>query len=177
MVAQRRLDRDDWIYAARRALLKGGPDAVRVEPLARTLRVSKGSFYWHFKNRQELLEYLLREWEEEKGSIFALLTRSPQGLDDFFRELARRATLSERGDSPSDAAVFAWAAVSPKVARRANAEEEARIRLLKKVFRNDQLVDFFYMAYLGFLLWRRRVPRAAAKFAVLENVVKALLLD
>src|SRR5262245_30715593 len=98
MVEQRNLDRGDWVRAARLALLEGGPDAVKVERLARKLRVSKGSFYWHFKNRQELLEYLLREWEQEKGSLFALLARSGDGLNDFFRELERRATRSERGE-------------------------------------------------------------------------------
>src|SRR5262245_45905782 len=175
----RNLGRADWIRAARLALLDGGPDAVRVEPLARKLRVSKGSFYWHFKNRQELLEFLLREWEHERGSLFALLTRAGvrRGLDDFFRELQRRVTASERGESPSDAAIFSWAAVSPRVARRANAEEAARIRLLKKAFGNDQLAEFCYLAFLGFLLRRRRVPEAAATWSILASTIKTLLRD
>ena len=50
----------DWLKAARLALLHRGPDAVRVEPLARGLGVTKGSFYWHFKDRNALLEALLR---------------------------------------------------------------------------------------------------------------------
>ena len=44
-------------------LAAGGPDAVRVEPLAQTLRVTKGSFYWHFKDRGGLLEEMLDHWE------------------------------------------------------------------------------------------------------------------
>jgi AcrR family transcriptional regulator len=56
-----RLEKKDWMRAARLTLLEGGPSAVRVETLARKLRVSKGSFYWHFKNREALLESLLRE--------------------------------------------------------------------------------------------------------------------
>ena len=59
------LSRNDWLKAARMALLTGGVEAVRVEKLARNLRVTKGSFYWHFKDREELLDLLLREWEEE----------------------------------------------------------------------------------------------------------------
>ena len=62
---ERDLGRDDWLQAARLALLKGGVEAVRVERLSRDLHVTKGSFYWHFKHREELLELLLREWEEE----------------------------------------------------------------------------------------------------------------
>jgi AcrR family transcriptional regulator len=174
-----RLAKKDWVRAARLALLEGGPSAVRVETLARKLRVSKGSFYWHFRNRETLLEALLCEWEEEKSLLFDLAGKSDahQALADFFEELERRVILSERGEWPSDAAIFGWAAVSPKVARRANREEETRIRLLKKLFRQNELADFVYMAYLGFLLRRRRVPEAAKKYPIFATVSKALLQD
>jgi AcrR family transcriptional regulator len=177
MDKQGRVEKKDWMRAARLALLEGGPSAVRVETLARKLRVSKGSFYWHFKNRGALLGALLREWEEEKSLLFDLLAerQSGQALAHFFTELERRVVLSERGEWPSDAAIFAWAAVSQKVARRANKEEETRIRLLKKLFGQSDLGDFFYMAYLGFLLRRRRVPEAAKKFSILAKISKALL--
>jgi AcrR family transcriptional regulator len=171
-----RLEKKDWMRAARLALLEGGPSAVRVETLARKLHVSKGSFYWHFKNREALLEALLREWEEEKSLLFDLEKRdAQQALADFFGELERRVVLSERGEWPSDAAIFGWAAVSPKVARRANKEEETRIRLLRKLFRQSELGDFFYMAYLGFLLRRRRVPEAAKNFPILARMFMELL--
>ena len=58
------LGRDDWLKAAL-ALCKGGIDGVMVAPLAANLGVTTGSFYWHFKNRQELLEALLNYWEHE----------------------------------------------------------------------------------------------------------------
>lgn len=169
-----RLETKDWMRAARLALLKGGPGAVRVETLARQLRVSKGSFYWHFENRQALLEALLREWEEEKSLLSELLAkRDPNKiLAGFFEELERRVVASERGEWPSDAAIFGWASVSPKVARRANKEEETRIRLLKKLFGDSDLGDFFYMAYLGFLLRRRRVPEAAKNFPILAKMMR-----
>ncbi len=51
--------------AAVRAIGGGGVDAVAVEPLAKKLGVTKGSFYWHFKNRGALLEAVLERWEEE----------------------------------------------------------------------------------------------------------------
>jgi AcrR family transcriptional regulator len=46
-------------------MAEGGIDAVAVEPLARRLGVTKGSFYWHFKDRRALLETTLERWEEE----------------------------------------------------------------------------------------------------------------
>lgn len=174
-----RLGREEWMRAARLALLKGGPYAVRVEELARVLSVSKGSFYWHFKNREELLEALLREWEEEKTLLFDLLRQRDmrRAVASFFRELKRRVVKSERGEWPSDAAIFAWAAVSPRVARRANKEEATRIQLLKQLFREEEIAEYVYMAYLGFLLRRRRVPQAARSFPILANVTTNLLLN
>jgi AcrR family transcriptional regulator len=173
------LNRNDWLKVARMALLKRGVDAVQVTKLARSLRVTRGSFYWHFKNRADLLEALLREWEQEKSLLFDLLGKRNmrQALADFFRELQRRVRISERGEWPSDAAIFAWAAVSPKVARRANKEEKARVRLLKKLFHQDEVAEYVYMAYLGFLLRRRRVPEAAKTFPAWSKITTELLLN
>ena len=62
---QRRLTRDDWITAALGAIADGGLAAVGVEPLAARLGATKGSFYWHFENRDALLEAAIRRWEKE----------------------------------------------------------------------------------------------------------------
>lgn len=59
------LGADDWVQTAYSAIAEGGVDAVAVEPLAKRLGVTKGSFYWHFKNRDALLEATLKRWEEE----------------------------------------------------------------------------------------------------------------
>jgi len=56
------LTRENWISGAWDMLGESGLDGVRVEPLARRLGVTKGSFYWHFKGRSELLEALLDRW-------------------------------------------------------------------------------------------------------------------
>ncbi len=63
---KRRLTREDWIEAATHRLVKRSIDAVRVEPLADDLKVSRGSFYWHFKSRSELLEAILTTWQERQ---------------------------------------------------------------------------------------------------------------
>src|SRR5260370_13753711 len=62
---QGRLTRDDWITAALRAIADGGLAAVGVEPLAARLGATKGSFYWHFENRDALLEAAIGRWEKE----------------------------------------------------------------------------------------------------------------
>jgi len=58
-----RLSRDDWLQAALETMRNAGVDGVKVAPLANRLGVTTGSFYWHFKNRRELLEALLDFWE------------------------------------------------------------------------------------------------------------------
>lgn len=63
-MAKVRTPRGAWVHAALQALAAGGPDAVRVETLAVSLGVSKGGFYWHFADRQALLEEMLDTWEK-----------------------------------------------------------------------------------------------------------------
>jgi AcrR family transcriptional regulator len=64
MAQKARLSRDRWIEAALDALADGGLAAVAVEPLAARLGVTKGSFYWHFHDRDALLAAALDEWEQ-----------------------------------------------------------------------------------------------------------------
>lgn len=54
----------DWIDAATEVLVKKGIDSVRIDVLAKGLKVTRGSFYWHFKDREDLLKQLLLAWKE-----------------------------------------------------------------------------------------------------------------
>ncbi len=58
-----RLGRDEWAEAALGALAEHGPSGVAVEPIARSLGVTKGSFYWHFETREDLLLAAAQRWE------------------------------------------------------------------------------------------------------------------
>src|SRR5260370_13787965 len=63
MAAPTRTPRRRWIDEGLRALAAGGPDAVRIEPLAKALGVTRGGFYWHFEDREALLTEMLDTWE------------------------------------------------------------------------------------------------------------------
>jgi AcrR family transcriptional regulator len=65
MASAARLDRDAWVAAGLAALEREGVDAVAVVPLARALGVTRGSFYWHFGSRDDLLAAVLERWERE----------------------------------------------------------------------------------------------------------------
>src|SRR5205809_1946044 len=71
-----RLAAADWAAAALAAIGEGGLAAVAVEPLAVRLGATKGSFYWHFPNRDALVAAALALWEERhtEGTIAALAT-------------------------------------------------------------------------------------------------------
>jgi len=162
----------DWLRVARLALLHQGRDGVRVEALARSLGVTKGSFYWHFRDRRELMEALLREWEEETTLLTDALQKTDprHALEGVVERLAITTRTSELGESPSDAAIFAWAALDPKVAKRANAAERERMKLFRKLTGRSDLADLFFYAYHGFLLRRRRVPEASGDFATIARL-------
>jgi AcrR family transcriptional regulator len=67
------LGRDQWIDAAVVALGKGGLSAIAVEPLAAALGVTKGSFYWHFENRDGLVKAVVARWAKEGTALVAKL--------------------------------------------------------------------------------------------------------
>ena len=72
------LTAEAWAEAALDAVAAGGLDAVAVEPLARRLKVTKGSFYWHFSNRDELIQAALELWEQhETVDVISGLDREP----------------------------------------------------------------------------------------------------
>ena len=68
-----RLGPDAWVDVAYRAFEDGGVDAVRVDRLTKSLGVTRGSFYWHFKDRAALLHAVLERWDasQTEGTIEA----------------------------------------------------------------------------------------------------------
>lgn len=87
-----RLSADDWARAALDVIAEEGVAAVAVEPLARSLGVTKGSFYWHFPSRDALLQAALESWEQgELEDVFAQLeaiTDPRQRMRELFRKVA-----------------------------------------------------------------------------------------
>ena len=65
------LQPDNWIRAAFARLANEGIESVRIELLARDLGVSKGSFYWHFRDREDLLTCVLDRWEADETEWLA----------------------------------------------------------------------------------------------------------
>ncbi len=64
VVRRQRVSRDDWLAAALEILAVGGIETVKIDRLAKRLGVAKSGFYWHFKNRSDLQEQILRHWQD-----------------------------------------------------------------------------------------------------------------
>lgn len=130
-----RLDAADWIEAAQDALAEGGIEAVRVEPLAKVLAVTKGSFYWHFADRRALLDAVLDTWAH--GRIAAIRQQVATGRDPdaTLHHLAdlytRRANL--RGLS-IELAIRALARTDAAAARAVRAVDRERLKLVGALF-------------------------------------------
>ncbi len=145
---------------------------MRVERLARDLGVTKGSFYWHFTDRSELLEALIAEWEAEADLLIgAIGAPEGSGLAGLLSQLRVNVAASEEGQVPSDAAIFAWSAVSPVINERVKAAEEERIALLATLIRDRQAAELAYMAYLGFILRRRQAPNPGPLFDLIVRFI------
>jgi AcrR family transcriptional regulator len=138
------LGRKDWIAAAQKELITGGINAVKVERLARRLRVTRGSFYWHFSSHGDLLRELLKSWEKTNTEPFErALTENggaPHGMKEFIAII--RLWIDETDYSPPfDTAVRDWARTSREAAAAVRSADERRIAVLHRIFRDIGFAD------------------------------------
>jgi AcrR family transcriptional regulator len=126
------LQPDDWIRSAQARVAGHGVESVRVEVLARDLGVSKGSFYWHFRDRSELLERLLARWED--AELEWLNAGDKAGTATRWAKFIERT--SDPGRIRIEVALRAWARADEKVAGRVAAIEKRKARLIADVLRD-----------------------------------------
>lgn len=133
MAARTRTPRSKWIEAGLRALAEGGPDAVRVEPLAKALGVTRGGFYWHFADRAALLEEMLDTWE--RMSTDEVIERVETEGGDPRIKVRRAGALTFSDDLlPIDLAVRGWARHDPAVAERLRRVDNRRMDYARSLF-------------------------------------------
>jgi AcrR family transcriptional regulator len=152
----RRLTRDDWITAALGAIADGGLAAVGVEPLAARLGATKGSFYWHFENRDALLEAAIGRWEKETTTdVVAEITAARDAPATQFRRLVT--SVIERAEQDRVGPALLASAAHPAVAPALERITAARLNLIATVFRRlgfppaaaRRRALLAYSAYLG----------------------------
>ena len=136
MPAPVRTPRESWVEEGLRALSAGGPDAVRVEPLAKALGVTKGGFYWHFRDRKAMLDAMLDHWEDALVDQ-AIETADRDGGDGrtrLRRLFAAAGALEGILDLDLELAVRDWARRDPTVAERVTRVDNRRMAYLRPLF-------------------------------------------
>ena len=129
------LTRENWIDFALQRLTEEGIDKVTITGLARELSVTKGSFYWHFKDRDDLLQAMLVRWEES-GSKFVFGEVERVG-GDAVRRLKHLSDIVIRryGDQLNlELALRDWGRKDLKIANILRQEDEKRIDYISGLF-------------------------------------------
>src|SRR3954452_4907221 len=139
-MALTRTPRNSWIEEGLGALAAGGVDAVRIEPLARALGVTKGGFYWHFDDRRALLEEMLDTWE--RVSVDEVIERIESEGGDARARLRRLFALATSGDErlsggellSIDLAIRDWARRDRTVAGGLRRVDNRRMDYMRSLF-------------------------------------------
>ena len=132
MAPPTRTPRSKWIEEGLRALAAGGPDAVRIEPLAQALGVTRGGFYWHFDDRSALLDEMLDRWE--RATTEEVMERLERERGDARAKLRRLLALTSSGVLMTDLAVRDWARREPAVAERLRRVDNRRMEYMRALF-------------------------------------------
>jgi len=130
MAPPTRTPRSTWIEAGLAALAAGGPDAVRIEPLAQALGVSRGGFYGHFADRRALLDGMLDTWE--RRSTDEVIERVERAGGDHEARARRAGALTFSPELvPIDLAIRDWSRREPAVADRLRRVDGRRMDYLR----------------------------------------------
>lgn len=157
MEKRSRLGRSDWLMAGFQALSTDGPVALKAEPMARRLKTTKGSFYWHFADVPDFHSQMLDLWAT------GAMDHIPQALAAQPTPVARLRLLSQivsGGDHPVlgqlvvEPAIRAWARESAHVAQRLASVDTARIAQIKTLLdavdiTNPEMARIIYAAHIG----------------------------
>jgi AcrR family transcriptional regulator len=174
-----RLSRAEWLEAALDAMASQGTAGLSVEALARTLGVTKGSFYWHFADRQALLEAALEHWEER--STERLIAELSEIADPRERLAKLIGTVSAGGRA--DRVHLALAGDRDVLVRTTLARiSRRRLELLEAWYAElgqgpeaKQSALLAYATYVGLVHLRIEAPNALPKAAAFRAYVEYLI--
>jgi AcrR family transcriptional regulator len=153
------LTKVDWINAGWVLMANQGVTGVKIEVLARQLQVSKGSFYWHFKNRKELLESILQRWENETQWLINESQKEPTPQARLVKLFSLAEELCNQPDP--EKAILIWANQVPAIQARVRIVETKRVEYLSQLLQDygfeqaeaRHKAEVGYFAFMGF--WER----------------------
>jgi AcrR family transcriptional regulator len=176
------LSREDWTRAALDALAEDGLAGVAVEPLARRLGASKGSFYWHFRDRGDLIAATLELWERRDTLEVIAAVEAYADPRDRLRELARSAYSGAAEGNDAQPGVLA-AASDPRVAPVLERVTRTRLAYLERQYEALGLdppaarvrARVAYALYVGLGDLRRAAPQAPLTESEVASLVELIV--
>lgn len=134
MSTKKSLTKDDWLRAAMEMLRIRGIGGVRILPLAKKLRVSRGSFYWHFENLQDLHSSMLDWWDQKMtDSVIELANAARGGAHRRLIAVGENVLTADR--NRYDLAVRAWAQGDKKAKKVVRRVIRKRLDFVTGLFR------------------------------------------
>ena len=130
------LDRDAWVAGATEVLAEEGIAGLRVEVLAKRLKVTKGSFYWHFADRRDLLLAVLSHWKEGRLRDIIKQTRAQPGreLEQIYHVIDVYSASRNRRGMLIELAVRDWARRDAEAGAIVAEVDDVRLRCARDLF-------------------------------------------
>jgi AcrR family transcriptional regulator len=170
------LSAKDWLDQGLRTLAESGFTALKAEPLAKAMGVSRGSFYWHFADIGAFHAAVLKHWRDVAAErIIANLEAAPAN-ENPLRLLLRQAF---GGKLALEKAVRTWAALDPLARRAVQAIDRRRLSYVEHLLRGSGIApgvararaQILYWTFLGFALSDKPLPRARQQ-AMFEELIR-----
>lgn len=127
---RKQLQRFDWLLKALAIFIEEGIDAVRITRLANELNVTRGSFYWHFSNREDLIEALVDYWKSRNTHAIVDSVASAKSLSDGIFRFFETCLDTQLFDPRLDLAIREWARRSPEIRQQLDAADRVRVQAL-----------------------------------------------
>jgi AcrR family transcriptional regulator len=173
------LSAKDWLDQGLKTLANRGFTALKAEPLAKAMGVSRGSFYWHFADVDAFHAAVLKHWREVAAEqIIAGLEASPPDQSPI-KQLLRR---SFSRKPALESAIRSWAELDPVARAAVRAIDRRRLDYVEELLERSGLspriararAQILYWAFLGFALSEKPLPQAR-QAAVLDELIRIAL--
>jgi len=131
----KRISKDQWLQAALNSLLEHDVNGISIERLAKTLDTSKSGFYWHFNNKDDLLESILSYWESEFTDT--VINSSTQQLENAEKKLQFISNMiMDHQLGRYDLALRTWSNEDKGVRKRINKTDRKRLSYICGIFKD-----------------------------------------
>ncbi|MCV2868897.1 TetR/AcrR family transcriptional regulator [Defluviimonas sp. WL0002] len=172
--------REGWLEAAKAAFLESGIEAVKIQPLANHLNLSRTSFYWFFKDRAAILDALLEDWDQTNtGALVAACDAYAETIAEAVLNVIGVFLDESRFQPRLDFAIRGWAHQSDAVMARVAAADERRLAAIRAMFERfgygaedaDVRARTVYLVQIGYISMQVR-ESVATRMARIPAYVK-----